>query len=269
MIGVHLEPMITELIGIPTGQISPDQLGMPAWRKTPAYFFSPDQRDIWAPDLRRMILRRTQAQVKLEAKVRNPLVVIKEPNGTQAAEALLALLPGSRMIFLVRDGRDAIDSELAAATSGGWAARAFGTEVTDRMKFIRDRAHVWAWRTAAAERAYASSPPSRRYLVRYEDLRASPVPALDAVGAWMGLEGDWAAAADALAFEKVEGRGANKVRPIRLARCVARESQLRRAGATQRTHRPSARRARILLDLGPVRRDERERVVDRIDGGQR
>lgn len=211
MIGVHLEPMITELIGLPAGDFATNELGMPRWRRGSAYFFASAHRDTWGPDVRRMILRRTDAELKATAHGRKPLAVIKEPNGTQAAELLLGLLPGSRMIFLVRDGRDALDSELAAATTGGWAARIVNSGVKDRSGFLRDRANVWAWRTAAAQRAYATVAPWRRYQVRYEDLLADPMTALNDLGEWLGLDGaDWQDAVEAHAFSKVAGRGATE-----------------------------------------------------------
>lgn len=208
LIGVHLEPMITELVGLSPADIDPGSLAMPQWRSEPAYFFAEPQRAAWAPDLRRMILRRFRAQVRAERRTRRPLVLVKEPNGTQAASLLLSLHPRSRMIFLLRDGRDAIDSELAAASEGGWVAREIHAAVEDRERFLRERAHVWLWRTRAAIAAFEALAPERRLLVRYEELRAEPLRVLESVGSWLGLDGaEWSAAVSKLAFEKVEGRG--------------------------------------------------------------
>ena len=43
---------------------------------------------------------------------RNPYLVVKEPNTSEAADTLVKLLPSSRVVFLVRDGRDVVDSML-------------------------------------------------------------------------------------------------------------------------------------------------------------
>jgi hypothetical protein len=48
----------------------------------------------------------------------DPAVVIKDVGTSHAADATMALLPRSRFLFLVRDGRDVIDSLVHAALAG-------------------------------------------------------------------------------------------------------------------------------------------------------
>jgi hypothetical protein len=96
-----------------------------------SYFFADRYRDAWAPALRRLIVDRFDAQVADTARVPDPLVVVKEP-GSHVADQLVSLFPGSRLVFLLRDGRDVVDSWLAAYRSGSWALDEGAFPVTDR-----------------------------------------------------------------------------------------------------------------------------------------
>ena len=49
--------------------------------------------------------------------------MIKEVDGSHAADVVMSLFPRSRMLFLVRDGRDVIDSLLDANSPVGWLTR--------------------------------------------------------------------------------------------------------------------------------------------------
>ena len=103
----------------------------------------------------------------------------------------MSLLPGSRMIFLSRDGRDVIDSELDAVKPTSWAMRNYpGFELGDRLDFIRYRAYSWLWRTEAVQRAYEGHDPGLRYMLRYEDLRADPDAVLLPLAEWLVLPAD-------------------------------------------------------------------------------
>jgi Sulfotransferase family len=126
------------------------------------YFFSDRYRDAWAPALRRLIVDRFDAQVADTARVAEPVVVVKEP--------------GSRLVFLLRDGRDVVDSWLAAYRAGSWALDEGAFPVTDdgREALVRWQSAVWAFRTELVQRAYDAHPPERRVMIRYEDLVADP-----------------------------------------------------------------------------------------------
>ena len=86
-------------------------------RGDPAYFFSDEYADVWRGPLRELGLKRFEAQslrAEREHGLREPQIVIKEPNGSHAADLIAGLFPTSRMIFLLRDGRDVIDSMMDA-----------------------------------------------------------------------------------------------------------------------------------------------------------
>jgi sulfotransferase family protein len=160
-------------------------------REKPSYFFNERYREIWEPALRDLIVTRFDAQVRERAtgRTRNPLVVVKEP-GSHIADLLVSLFAESRMIFLLRDGRDVVDSWLDAHRPGAWALEegAYPVAPGGREALIRWQASVWEYRTGVVLRAYEAHAPERRILVRYEDLRRDPARELARICARFGIE---------------------------------------------------------------------------------
>jgi hypothetical protein len=159
------------------------------------YFFSDRYREAWEPALRQLIVDRFDAQVADVSPEVEPVVLVKEP-GSHVADILLSLFPASRIIFLLRDGRDVVDSWLAAYRRGSWALDEGAFPVTDagRESLVRWQSAVWAFRTDVVQRAYAAHPADRRVLVRYEDLVAAAGHELARICAYLPL----AATADTL-----------------------------------------------------------------------
>jgi hypothetical protein len=161
----------------------------------PAYFFSDTYRDAWREPLRSLVLERFAAQADragAEFGLTDPLIIIKEPNGSHAAEAIADLLPRGRMIFLLRDGRDVIDSMMDADSPGGWRTRTEGIKPleteSERLAAVRRQAHLWLLRTLAVERACERLGPDRVIRVRYEELLADTVQELGRLDRWLGLD---------------------------------------------------------------------------------
>jgi hypothetical protein len=159
----------------------------------PNYFFSNRYQDVWRPLLRDLILGRIDAQISEAAGDPDELIaVIKEPHGSQGADVLLSALPRSRLIFLLRDGRDVVDSALDATTSRSWGVKhllaGFESAELDRSAFIRDRAHDWLWKTEIVQRAFREHHPDLRRLIRYEDLLDDTEAVLAELTQWIGLE---------------------------------------------------------------------------------
>jgi hypothetical protein len=207
----HLAPL-RPLTGEPTEQPPTDAFVVNGDRRAdPGYFFSDEYEPDWRPELRRLVLTRLHAQSQRAVRrheLNDPLVLIKEPNGSHAAELVMSLLPRSRLIFLLRDGRDVIDSLLDARRAGGWV----DTPNTDlanpaeRLAYVRRQARLWLNCTSAVQSAYAAHPEELRWTVRYEDLRANTFEALRPLADWLGLGLDDAALRDSVetnAFEAI------------------------------------------------------------------
>ena len=191
----------------------------------PDYFFNEQYAEIWRPALAGMFEARLRAQIdgaRPDWREPGTRVVIKEPGGSQMASELLALSEGSRLVFLLRDGRDVVDSWLDAYGEGTWASEDGAYVVTDenRIPFIRWQAAVWKYRTEALDSAYEAHDPQRRSLVRYEELLAEPESVMGALLEELGLDCDPELVAQIVAAEAhssvpEEQKGAGK--EIRLA----------------------------------------------------
>jgi hypothetical protein len=151
----------------------------------PGYFFAERYRDAWSEPLRQLIAARFEAQAS-DAGVEDPAgaaaFVVKEP-GSHVAPFLAELFPTSKVIFLLRDGRDVVDSWLDAYSEGSWAipGGAFPVAEEGRIPLIRWLATVWAYRSRAVKKAFDARDPESRILIRYEDLRADPAPRLQRI----------------------------------------------------------------------------------------
>ncbi len=163
----------------------------------PAYFFSEEYRDTWREPLRRMALERFDAQAQRAARehgIVDPLILIKEPNGSHASDLVAGLFGQSRLIFLLRDGRDVVDSMMDADSDGGWRTRTEGVSPlrteAERLYGVRRQAHLWLVRTAATQRACAILGPKRSFEVRYEELLADTEGELSRLDTWLGIGRD-------------------------------------------------------------------------------
>lgn len=193
-IGSHIAISATSLTGVRPQRVAPERLRVNDIRAdAPDYFFARRYEHVWRPLLRDLILGRLGAQIAEQAAERGieePICVLKEPHGSIGADVLMTALARSRMVFLLRDGRDVIDSELDAASAGSWAMsvlEGYGPADEDRLGFIAERAHAWLARTTATERAYERHRSDRRVTIRYEELLESTEEELASLVAWLDL----------------------------------------------------------------------------------
>lgn len=156
----------------------------------PGYFFAERHRDAWEGPLRDLIAARFAAQARQgeDGGVARTFVV-KEP-GSHAAPLLTELFPASKLIFLLRDGRDVVDSWLDAYSKDSWAIAggAFAVAPEGRIALIRWLSAVWAYRSRAVRTAFERHSPADRVQIRYEDLRAQPERCLESVCGVLGLD---------------------------------------------------------------------------------
>ncbi len=185
------------------------------------YFLSDRFEDAWRPQLRLLVLARLAAQVDAvthDFGVRGP-VVIKEPNGSIGASFVMSLLPRSRLLFLLRDGRDVVDSMVDAQMPGGWLESPIQGRAEQlrqhRLGLVRRESRLWLTRTEAVKRAYDAVPRDLRLLVRYEDARIDPAGELTRMEQWLGIDRTAEARADALRWNDfdafpAEAKGSGK-----------------------------------------------------------
>jgi hypothetical protein len=190
------------------------------------YLFSDRYRDVWLPQLRELISARFEAQAAEQIAeaggVERPIVVVKEP-GSHAADTIMDLFPESCLVFLLRDGRDVVDSWLDAYRDGSWATDEGAYPVDDggRAALIRWQSSVWLHRTEVVQETYARTDPSRRVLIRYEEMRADPVGAMERICDILRIEADRAELeriASENAFSRVPDSRKGNGREIRRAR---------------------------------------------------
>jgi hypothetical protein len=196
-VGLHVGALMLDWVSVRPRRIPVEQMRVNDVRaELPSYFFSRPYERTWRPGLRKLVIDRFRAEILDHARaaaIADPLAVIKEPIGSQGADILMSLLPRSRLIFLLRDGRDVIDSELDAFREGGWVAEmlpGFETAEQDRLSFVNSRAQAWLCRTAAVQRAFDAHSPELRRTVRYEDLLSDPESMIASLVEWLGLSAD-------------------------------------------------------------------------------
>lgn len=156
----------------------------------PGYFFAERYREAWWGPLRELIAARFEAQAPAEGGWSpDESIVVKEP-GSHAAPLLAELFPSAKLIFLLRDGRDVVDSWLDAYRKGSWAIAggAFPVAPEGRIPLIRWLSEVWVFRSRAVRQAFETRPPENRILIRYEDLRADTALYLEQICALLGLD---------------------------------------------------------------------------------
>jgi Sulfotransferase family len=219
LIGWYLSPFTCDLPGMRAGELEPSTFTMRRAQHDARFqFFNDEFAHVWKPDLARLMCDRFLAHARRHpagVPLSRTHVLIKEPNGSQSADVIMGALPRSRLLFLLRDGRDVVDSELASNRKGSWVSKMFagstGVADDERRAFVEQSAFKWLWRTEVVQEAYARHP-GPKHLVRYEDLRSDPLPHLQGIYEWLGLGVDQATLADTVrrhAFEEMpeEQRG--------------------------------------------------------------
>ena len=232
-------------------------------RRQPDYFFSDRFRDIWAPALKSLIVARFEAQLETSPAYSGSggILVVKEP-GSQAAELLLSVFPDSRLIFLLRDGRDVVDSWLDGYSNGSWALAegAFPIRDDGRLAFVRWQSSVWRYRTAAVRAAFERHPAANRVLVRYERLLDDPARELRHICTRFGLRtgGDqMPSIGNANSFERLPPASRGNGRKARSAQPGGWRSNL----TLEEQEAMLAVIGPMLAELGYLDAGERERVL--------
>jgi len=210
------EPLIGMHLGISRNTIR-DRIvrNIELLEKEPDYFFSYRYEEVWKYYLRKLILNRIYSQFQ---NLSNKLI-IKEPGGSIASDVITECLPNSKILFLVRDGRDVIDSNLNALEPGSWAVRLYGiTPVTPetRLLEIKYRAKMWVRTMEILMETFETYPKSLRMKIKYEELKKNTLENLQKIYKFVGLEPpkkDLRELVEKYSFSKIapKNKGAGKV----------------------------------------------------------
>ena len=155
----------------------------------PDYFFSYRYKKTWKPFLRKFILNRFFAQT---SSINTPLV-IKAPNDSISADILSECFPKSKIIFLIRDGRDIVDSKVdSMKNEDSWASKQYGiTPLSDpqmRVESIRVMTMGWVKLMEILSSTYENHDVNLRYKLRYEDIRVNTLPELKKIYDFIGID---------------------------------------------------------------------------------
>jgi len=143
-------------------------------KNNPLYFFSEQHKNNWLPYLKKLILARIFSfSQSLEKNV-----IIKEPIGGNGADIIADCLPNSKIIFLIRDGRDILDSRLDMHSKNSWANLPEITTPERRNQLIYLYSEMWNLLMDILEKTYNKHNPKLRYKLKYEDLKNNLFPEL-------------------------------------------------------------------------------------------
>lgn len=154
-----------------------------------SYFFSDHYKKTWKFYLRKLILNRIHVQFQNLSST----IILKEPNGSTGADIISECLPNSKIIILLRDGRDIIDSNLDARESGSWQALTQNLkkiEKNERISYIKEKAEEWTKLIEILLRAYKNHKSELKLLLNYEKLIENTLDELRKIYRFVGIKID-------------------------------------------------------------------------------
>lgn len=154
----------------------------PIRRKGKGFILSRHHEKTWLKSLRMFVL--DGAAARFPDLGAEDLLVIKEPGGSAGAPLLMAALPESRMVLLVRDPRDVVASQVDAHAEGAWMA---AKKPEDPLLTATSAAERYARNVAAAKTAYEAHTGPKTF-VRYEELRRDTLGTMNRVCRELGMD---------------------------------------------------------------------------------
>ena len=151
------------------------------------YFFSEHYKNTWKFFARKLILNRFYTQVQDVSRK----IIVKEPNGSFGAQKIIECLPTSKIIIVIRDGRDVIDSKVDAVSSGSWMVQdqnLIPVSNETKLPFIKSKAHEWVNLMESLMKTFDSHPKNARFMVRYENLLNNTVEELQKIYNFLGMK---------------------------------------------------------------------------------
>ncbi len=145
-------------------------------------------RKEWIEAIRDFILR--GAAVRFPELNENHHLFVKEPNGSLGSPLIMEAMPESKLVFLIRDGRDVVASRLDGARKGSWGRQNWEYDTPQELNaFTRRLAHQYLKSVSLVKRAY-DAHPGKKTLVRYEDLRRDTFGTMKSMYEALGVQVD-------------------------------------------------------------------------------
>lgn len=178
---IMFEPRIARFIGDRRNWIVEKGKKIEKQSRNPDYIFSEKTKNNWRYFLRKLIINR----IYFQFPDFNSRIVIKEPLEKGGSDVISECLPNSRIILLIRDGRDIIDSKIdAISEKKSWGTKALGINPLNqnqKLDFIRTNAIMWNEFVEDLMRTYENHSKNLRILVRYENLRKNTLTELQKI----------------------------------------------------------------------------------------
>jgi len=152
-----------------------------------SYFFAKQFEKTWLFYLRKLILNRIYSQFRDLSKE----IIIKEPVIIGAVDIISKCFPNSKIIILIRDGRDIIDSQIDARRNDeSWATKVGMTKLDPkkRLNFIENHSRYWVEIVNHLTNSIKKHPKQNQLFVRYEDLRKSTPEVLNKIYEFLQIE---------------------------------------------------------------------------------
>jgi hypothetical protein len=141
----------------------------------------------WLNSIRTFVL--SEANAHYPDLGQDEYLIIQEPNGSIGAPLLMQALPESRMVFLIRDPRDAVASSMDSHKKGGWAFKRQekeGGEAAEPDIHARNSARKYLQFIGKSKEAYELHTGPKVF-IRYEELRADTLGTMERIYLTLGL----------------------------------------------------------------------------------
>ena len=176
------EPLLERHLSVPAGIQDLRFIDNP--QKNPSYFFSEEYKKTWMFFLRKLILNRIFSEVQSIHK----WIIIKELITWGGCEILSECLKNSKIIILLRDGRDVVDSGVEATSPGGFMTKKLGLNPKSRPAKIIEQSKIWTSATKDLLKSYDKKPKDLRYKIKYEDLRKNTLEELKKIYKFLEID---------------------------------------------------------------------------------
>ena len=164
-------------------------------------FFSTEFEESWKESLRRLILSRFNAQFNFK---KLDYLIVKAPNESHGSDIIMKCMPKAKLIFLIRDGRDVIDSRQSKFHNPHAGS---SSETLEERKFrIIHFAMWWNIMIETTKKAFDAHNSDLRLQVKYENLREKPFDEIKQIYEFLGYnlsDNEIQKIVEAVKFEKI------------------------------------------------------------------